>query len=101
MTLLDINEYLGPGPENAKTTKYLCSLLGINARDLARSVEFERRHGIPICASLSRYQPGYFLARDQQEMIRYCKTLERRIRELTITREACLKALEHLPVRCI
>lgn len=92
-----IHEYLAEGEENARTAKELCRLLHINHRDLTAHIERERRAGHPICASCGN-NPGYYLAANQQEMQRYCKSLLHRAGEIHATRNACLKTLDSLPL---
>ena len=92
-----IFEILSEGAENARTGKEICKLLNITARDLTAAIERERRAGKPICASTGS-NPGYFLAANQEEMQRYCKSLLHRAGEIHKTRQACIKAMEDLPV---
>ncbi|MFY9121467.1 MAG: hypothetical protein WAO57_14220 [Syntrophomonadaceae bacterium] len=92
-----IFEILSEGAENARTGKEICNLLNITARDLTAAIERERRAGKPICASTGS-NPGYFLAANQEEMQRYCKSLLHRAGEIHKTRQACIKTMENLPV---
>lgn len=90
-----ISSYLYPGAENAVTARELCDLLKLRPRDISAAVERERRAGKPICASTGS-NPGYFLAATQEEMRRYCVSLNKRAGEIQKTRRACLKTLEKL-----
>lgn len=92
-----IFEMLSEGAENARTGKEICSLLKINARDLTAAIERERRAGKPICASTGS-NPGYFLAANQDEMQRYCRSLLHRAGEIHKTRQACIATLDKLPL---
>lgn len=92
-----IFELLAEGAENARTGKEICGRLNITARDLTAAIERERRQGKPICASTGS-NPGYFLAANQQEMQRYCNSLMHRAGEIHKTRQACIKAMENLPL---
>ena len=92
-----IFEMLSEGVENARTGKEICSLLKINARDLTAAIERERRAGKPICASTGS-NPGYFLAANQDEMQRYCRSLLHRAGEIHKTRQACIATLDKLPL---
>lgn len=94
-----INEILLHGADNAQTGKEICKILNISPRDLTAAIERERRDGKPICASTDPKRPGYFLAANQDEMQRYCKSLLHRAGEIHATRNACLKTLEALPAR--
>ena len=92
-----IFEYLAEGAENARTGKEICKALNITARDLTAAIERERREGKPICASTDPKNPGYFLAANQEEMQRYCRSLYHRAGEIHKTRNACMKTIEDLP----
>ena len=93
-----IFEFLAEGAENARTGKEICKALNITARDLTAAIERERRAGKPICASTDPKNPGYFLAANQEEMQRYCRSLYHRAGEIHKTRNACIKAMENLPL---
>lgn len=93
-----VHELLSEGAENAITGRELCSALHINVRDLTAAIARERRAGQPICAATGK-KPGYFLAANQEEMERYCRSLLRRAGEIHKTRKACLKTLDNLPPR--
>ena len=92
-----IHEILSEGAENAKTGKEICSLLEISLRELTAAVEQERRAGIPICATMSGKRAGYFLAANQDEMQRYCRSLLHRAGEIHKTHRACLRTMRGLP----
>lgn len=91
-----IHEYLSHGAQNAKTGRELCVLVGVSQRELMRHIERERRAGYPICAS-TQANPGYFLAADQDELLRYCGCLFKRAGELQKTRRVLMKAAAQLP----
>lgn len=91
-----IYEVLAPGAENARTGREICELLGITKRDLTAAIKTERRAGRPICASTGT-PPGYYIARTQEEMQRYCDSLKHRAGEIHKTRRACIKAMAKLP----
>ncbi len=92
-----IYEMLSEGAENAQTGREICKQLGITARELRAAIERERRAGQPICASTGS-TPGYFLAANQEEMQRYCRSLYHRAGEIHKTRNACIKTIDSLPV---
>ena len=91
-----ISDFLSEGAANAQTGKELCTLLNVTARDLTAAVERERRAGKPICANTGP-NPGYYLAATQEEMRRYCDSLQHREKEIRKTRNACRKTIEQLP----
>lgn len=92
-----MTDFLMTGEENAVTGRELCDRFGFDRRDLTIAVERERRNGVPICASCGS-NPGYYLASDKREMINYCKSLERRLKEVQKTLNACQKTVALLPV---
>lgn len=92
-----IYEVLSTGAENAKPGREICRELNITARELTLTVERERRHGKPICAS-TRNPPGYFIAANQEEMELYCRSLLRRAEEIIKTSESCIETMENLPI---
>ena len=91
-----IHELLQEGADRAVKGRELCEELSITARELTQAVEQERRAGFPICAATGK-NPGYFLAANQEEMQRYCRSLWRRAGEIHKTRRACMATLAKLP----
>ena len=91
-----ISDYLSEGKYNAKTSKVLRNILGLNRRSLVAAIERERRDGWPICASTG-LNPGYYLADSADEMYSYIASLERRVREIEKTIRACKETAENLP----
>lgn len=61
-----IHELLNVGAVNARTTKELADVLGIDVRDVRQAVRNERMQGVPICSDIS----GYYLPADDNEMRR-------------------------------
>ena len=59
-----------------------------SVRELSKQVERERRAGQPICASVSGEHRGYFIG-DAEELRLYLHSLDRRLREVRRTRDAC------------
>ena len=92
-----IAEILSKGEANAKSSKYICGLLGLNLRDLTQRIMQERRAGEPICSTTGGAVKGYFLAANKGEMTRFCSGLAKRAKEIFKTRAACLKTLDKLP----
>ena len=91
-----ISEILSEGAENALTSREICEILHLSARELTAAVERERRAGIPICASTGK-NPGYFLATHKEEMNAYCNSLRHRAIEIFKTRKACVDTMKGLP----
>jgi hypothetical protein len=93
-----VSEYLKKGIQNAITARQLCEILHCNPRAVSLQVEYERRRGVPICATCGLgNNRGYFLAETKSEMMDYCQRLLVRGKEIFITRQACLKTIETLP----
>lgn len=93
---LKIADFLPTGAENAIDGATLAAALGYKHRELTRWIERERRNGAPICAAVSGENRGYFLAESVDEMRRYILSLNRRIREVQATRDACGETLRQM-----
>jgi len=87
----NIERILPHGEENALTAREIASIMGCgDVRVVTRLIEKERRTGAPIAATPRR---GYFLAADLAEWQRYINALDRRIRNIEITRLHCGRTL--------
>lgn len=85
---------LNVGVENAIDALSLVRILGFkDRRELSRQIELERRDGYPICASVSGEHRGYYLAANETELRQYITSLDRRIRSVRRTRNACSETL--------
>ena len=84
-----ITEILSTGRANAISGRDLAFYFGCNIRDITKAVERERRQGSPICATSGNVQ-GYYLG-STDEVRDYCRRLEHREKELSITRQALYK----------
>lgn len=85
------------GAENAVEGSTLAAVLGFkDRRALSKQIERERRSGQPICASVAGSKRGYFLTDDPDELQRYIRALDRRIREVRRTRDACTETLRRM-----
>lgn len=92
-----VHELLLQGAENAIEGATLAATLGFkDRRALSKQIERERRSGQPICASVAGNSRGYYLADDPDEMQRYIRALDRRIREVRKTRDACDLTLQRM-----
>ena len=83
-----VHEILPVGAENAVPGKHLARCLDLDLRELTKQIERERQAGKPICAVVSGDDRGYFLAEDPIELALYCKSLDRRLRNIQKTRRA-------------
>ena len=85
---------LPTGAENAVDGATLAAALGLkNRRELSKAIERERRSGQPICAAVAGDHRGYYLATAPDELDKYIRSLDRRIREIRRTRDACSETL--------
>ena len=92
-----VHEALLTGSENAIEGAVLAAALGFkDRRALSKQIERERRSGQPICASVAGNSRGYYLADDPDELQRYIRALDRRIREVRKTRDACGETLRRM-----
>lgn len=89
-----VSDILPHGAANAIEGAALAAVLGFkDRRALSKQIERERRSGHPICAAVAGKSRGYYLANDPDELQRYIKALDRRIREVRRTRDACNETL--------
>lgn len=82
---------LSVGSENAHTAQELATWRNCKPRDVTKAVERERQHGAAICATCDPENPGYYLAKDTEDLCRYLQSLKRRRRNVAKT-EAALVA---------
>lgn len=82
------------GKESPIPGRALVELLELkNGRELTRLIEHERRAGLPICASVDSRNPGYYLAGSPDELEAYITALDRRIKNVSMTRSYCARTL--------
>ena len=92
-----VHEVLLQGAGNAIEGATLAAALGFkDRRALSKQIERERRSGQPICASVAGNSRGYYLADDPDELQRYIRSLDRCIREVRKTRDACGETLRRM-----
>ena len=85
------------GAENAIEGATLATTLGFkDRRALSKQIERERRSGQPICAAVAGNSRGYYLASNPDELQRYIRALDRRLREIRRTRDACGDTLRRM-----
>lgn len=96
-TARQVAAYLPVGTPNAISGKELAAILGYkNLRLLSRQIQLERLAGAPICAAVSGDSRGYYLASSTDELSAYLKALDRRLREVHRTRDACGDTLRRM-----
>lgn len=75
----------------------LVNMLGYkDRRELTQQIERERQAGSPICAVTSGDHRGYFLPVDAGELAQYISSIDRRIRAISRTRNACGETLRRM-----
>lgn len=91
-----IHEMLMTGRENAIPGRQLAAALDMDIRTFTKQVERERQSGAPVCAVTTGEDKGYFLAADAEDLEQYCRSLDRRLRNLQKTRLAVGNTLERM-----
>lgn len=92
-----VADVLPVGAANAVDGQTLVTILGFRTlRELSREIQRERAAGQPICAAVAGKIRGYYLAATPDEFSRYIKSLDRRIREVRKTRDACGETLRRM-----
>ena len=89
-------DYLLTGAENALDAKTLARLLECDRRTVTQRIERERRRGMPICAAVTGRNRGYFLPASPAELEQYVSSLNRRVKEVSLTLNACTKTLKKM-----
>lgn len=80
---------LGRGQDAAITARQLAVLLHAgNEREISKLIQRERAAGIPICASCDSSDPGYYLPGTMAELDDYIKSLQGRVRAISLTLRA-------------
>lgn len=88
-----IMELLPIGRENAICADSLVKMLGCkNKRELRLMVANERNRGAVICSSAS----GYYRAKNREEIVEYCRTMDSMATSIFQATRGAKKALEIL-----
>ena len=92
-TVFPIMELLPIGRENAISADSLVKMLGCkNKRELRLMVANERNRGAVICSSAS----GYYRAKNREEIVEYCRTMDSMATSIFQATRGAKKALEIL-----
>lgn len=76
-----IDEFLEHGVENARTLRYLKSILHQDGRTIRSAIEAARKDGVPI---VSDCQHGYWLSNDPAEITRFSRSMKRRAAQIRL-----------------
>ena len=96
-SVCQVAAHLPVGASNAIRGKELAAMLGYKSlRLLSRQIQRERLAGAPICAAVIGDSRGYYLASSQDELSAYLRALDRRLREVRRTRDACGDTLRRM-----
>ena len=92
-----VADVLPHGAGNAVDGQTLATAMGFKSvRELSRQIQRERLAGAPICAAVSGDSRGYYLTDEPAELRRYISALDRRLREVRRTRDACGDTLRRM-----
>lgn len=91
-----IHELLVKGKSNAIPGRQLTDQLELDTRALTKQEERERQIGKPICAVTTGTDKGYYLAADAEELSQYCRSFDRRLKNLQKTRNAVVDTLNRM-----
>ena len=92
-----VSAILPHGAASAVDSLTLVNMLGYkDRRELTQQIERERQAGSPICAVTSGDHRGYFLPVDAGELAHYISSIDRRIRAISRTRNACGETLRRM-----
>lgn len=89
-------DFLLTGAENALDSRTLAAMMEIDRRSVTQRIERERRRGMPICAAVTGRNRGYFLPASPAELEQYVSSLNRRVKEVSLTLNACTKTLKKM-----
>lgn len=68
------------GVENARTLRYLKSILRQDGRTIRAEIEAARKDGVPIVSG----QDGYWLTTDPAEIAVFCRSMRRRAAQIRL-----------------
>ena len=89
-------DFLLTGAENALDSRTLAAMMKVDRRTVTQRIERERRSGMPICAAVTGRNRGYFLPASPAELEQYVSSLNRRVKEVSLTLNACTKTLKKM-----
>lgn len=89
---MNLQEFLPRSRAAAMTATELAKAMGAEKRQITKEIQRLRLAGVPVCAA-SGDALGYWISEDPAEVVRYCKNLDGRLRNIRLTREAIESAL--------
>lgn len=89
---IQIVSLLKKGKENALSTSELVNLTGCaSERELRQIIAMERKNGAIICSGSNK---GYWLPKNRQEIEEFCKTMDKRAKNIFDATRSAKKALK-------
>ena len=84
---------LGHGADNTRPTAYLAKMMGLSDRAVRKVIrDLVIDHGVPIVGVRNGAKTGYYIATDQDELIRATEPLKNEIKQLALRNRALLFA---------
>ncbi len=84
---------LGYGADNTRPTAYLASMTDLSKRAVRKVIrDLVIDHGVPIVGVRNGAKTGYYIATDQDELIRATEPLKNEIKQLALRNRALLFA---------
>ncbi|AWZ38628.1 hypothetical protein [Ligilactobacillus murinus] len=84
---------LGYGADNTRPTAYLASMTSLSKRSVRKVIrDLVIAHGVPIVGVRNGAKTGYYIATDQDELIRATEPLKNEIKQLALRNRALMFA---------
>ena len=84
---------LGYGADNTRPTAYLASMTDLSKRSVRKVIrDLVIDHGVPIVGVRNGAKTGYYIATDQDELIRATEPLKNEIKQLALRNRALMFA---------
>lgn len=85
-----VEDFLEFGVENARTLRYLKSILHLDGRSIRAEIEAARKAGAPI---VSDCQHGYWLTNCPAEIMKFSRSMKRRAAQIRLTAQYVERAV--------
>ncbi len=91
---MEIIDILSFGKENAKSARYLQSILGYRyVREVTSEINRLRKKGVIICSSTDATSPGYYFPSDEKEIYEFVRQMDSRIKDMSLAVSSAKEAL--------